>query len=237
MRKLRASRPSPALIVAVVALVAALGGTAIAANGINGNLIKPKTVGGGKLKQFTAGLLKKQSLGGGKVKPDTLTGFQVNESTLSTVPSANSSNTANSVAGDTRYSVKLGFGQAQTLATVGPFTLTAQCIQNGTDQGGEAGRDIARVLISTSEVNSVFKGSTDSKSGSATGLLNPTTPEGERVAIEYSVASGGNEYQSGGYVTAYAPNGTGLVSPAGANSAAIGLFGSACVFHGAVFKA
>jgi hypothetical protein len=228
------SRPSPALIVAVVALVAALGGTAIAANRINGNLIQPKTVGGGKLKQFTGGLLKKQSLGGGKVKPNTLTGFQVNESTLSTVPS---SNTANSVAGDTRYSVKLGFGQAQTLATVGPFTLTAQCIQNGTDQGGEAGRDIARVLISTSEVNSVFKGSTDSKSGSATGLLDPTTPEGERVAVEYSVPTGGNEYQSGGYVTAYAPNGAGLVSAAGGNSAAIGLFGSACVFHGAVFKA
>jgi hypothetical protein len=69
-RKLKRLRPSPAMIVALVALVAALGGTAYAAGQINGNSIMA------------------QSIGGGKLKKQTLTGYQVNVNKLGTVPSA-----------------------------------------------------------------------------------------------------------------------------------------------------
>jgi hypothetical protein len=69
MRKLFKRRPSPALIVAIVALVAALGGTAYAAQ-INGNSIM------------------KQSIGGGKLKQKTLTGYQINVNKLGVVPTA-----------------------------------------------------------------------------------------------------------------------------------------------------
>ena len=69
MRKLLKRRPSPGLIVAMIALVVALGGTAYAAQ-INGNSIM------------------KQSIGGGKLKQKTLTGYQVNVNKLGTVPSA-----------------------------------------------------------------------------------------------------------------------------------------------------
>ncbi|HEY1854568.1 MAG TPA: hypothetical protein VGG40_08270 [Solirubrobacterales bacterium] len=69
MRKLWKHRPSPALIVAFVALVVALGGTAYAAQ-INGNAIQKHSIGGGKLKQ------------------KTLTGYQINTNKLGTVPSA-----------------------------------------------------------------------------------------------------------------------------------------------------
>lgn len=70
LQKLRPRRPSPAMIVALVALVAALGGTAYAAGQINGNLIQ------------------KQSIGGGKLKKHTLTGYQVNVAKLGEVPLA-----------------------------------------------------------------------------------------------------------------------------------------------------
>jgi hypothetical protein len=70
MTKLRKRRPSPAMVVAVMALIVALGGSAYAAQQING------------------GLIKKQTIGGGKLKKKTLTGFQVNTNKLGTVPFA-----------------------------------------------------------------------------------------------------------------------------------------------------
>lgn len=62
--------PSPAMIVAVVALFVALAGTAYAAQSINGGAIKKQTIGGGKLKQ------------------KTLTGFQINTNKLGVIPAA-----------------------------------------------------------------------------------------------------------------------------------------------------
>ena len=70
MKTLSNKRPSPAMVVALIALVAALGGTAYAAQSINGGAIKKQTIGGGKLKQ------------------KTLTGFQINTNKLGTVPFA-----------------------------------------------------------------------------------------------------------------------------------------------------
>src|SRR6478672_8765469 len=70
MKRLLKQRPSPAMVVALIALVAALGGTAYAAQSINGGAIKKQTIGGGKLKQ------------------KTLTGFQINTNKLGVVPSA-----------------------------------------------------------------------------------------------------------------------------------------------------
>lgn len=228
MRMPKLGRPSPALIISIVALVAALGGTAVAAGHINGNQLLPQSVGGGKLRQFTGGLVKKQSIGAGKIKKDTLGGFQIDEKRLGPVPAADG------LVDDARYSVKLGFGQSQALATVGPLTLTAQCAQNTTDTKGEANRDVARVVVSTTEANSVFRGSAAAKSGNGGSFLEPATAEGERIAIEYSIPTGGSDYLSGGEVTAYAPGGAGLLSPAGANAAAINMFGAACAFQGAV---
>jgi hypothetical protein len=69
MRNLFKRRPSPGMIVALIALVVALGGTAYAAQ-INGNSIM------------------KQSIGGGKLKKNTLTGYQINNQKIGTVPAA-----------------------------------------------------------------------------------------------------------------------------------------------------
>jgi hypothetical protein len=70
MSTLKQRRPSPAMVVAVVALIVALAGTAYAAQTING------------------GAIKKQTIGGGKLKKKTLTGFQINTNKLGVVPSA-----------------------------------------------------------------------------------------------------------------------------------------------------
>jgi hypothetical protein len=70
LQKLIKRRPSGAMVVALVALVAALGGTAYAAGQINGNSIQ------------------KQSIGGGKLKKHTLTGYQINTEKLGEVPLA-----------------------------------------------------------------------------------------------------------------------------------------------------
>jgi len=70
MRRLMRKRPSPAMIVALIALAVALGGTAYAAQNING------------------GAIKKQTIGGGKLKHKTLTGYQINTQKLGVVPIA-----------------------------------------------------------------------------------------------------------------------------------------------------
>jgi hypothetical protein len=70
MRTLQSRRPSPAMVVAVVALIVALAGTAYAAQSING------------------GAIQKQTIGAGKLKHKTLTGYQINTNKLGVVPSA-----------------------------------------------------------------------------------------------------------------------------------------------------
>ena len=70
MNTLKKGRPSPAMVVAVIALIVALAGTAYAAQTING------------------GAIKKQTIGGGKLKHKTLTGYQINTNKLGVVPAA-----------------------------------------------------------------------------------------------------------------------------------------------------
>ncbi len=70
MSTLKKRRPSPAMVVAILALVVALGGTAYAAQQING------------------GAIMKQSIGGGKLKHNTLTGYQIKTNKIGIVPTA-----------------------------------------------------------------------------------------------------------------------------------------------------
>jgi hypothetical protein len=74
----RLGKPSPATIIALLALFVALGGPAYAARTINGKV------------------LKKRSVAGSKIKKNTLTGTEIKESKLGKVPSATTADTANS---------------------------------------------------------------------------------------------------------------------------------------------
>ena len=93
-------RQAPALVVAAVALVAALGGTVYAAAKINGHAIKVKSLPGNRLalKSVPANRLKPGvipartlapgSIQGDRLAPGSVTGLQVDVSTLGQVPSA-----------------------------------------------------------------------------------------------------------------------------------------------------
>jgi len=70
MGALMSKRPSPAMVVAVLALIVALAGTAFAAQHING------------------GAIQKQTIGGGKLKKNTLTGYQIKINKLGVVPTS-----------------------------------------------------------------------------------------------------------------------------------------------------
>ena len=83
-------RPSAAGIVAVLALVLAMGGTATAAKLISGKDIQNRSVTGKDLKGKT--------IGKGKLKLDTLGGDQIDESLLGKVPAAVAADTAASAA-------------------------------------------------------------------------------------------------------------------------------------------
>jgi hypothetical protein len=84
-------RPSPALIVACIALFAALGGTVYAAAGrIDGREIKPKSLPGSRLvpDSVAGNRLKAGTIPGNKLERGSVTGSQIDAATLAQVPSA-----------------------------------------------------------------------------------------------------------------------------------------------------
>jgi hypothetical protein len=81
--KIKVTRPSPAMIVALIALFAALSGTAFAALGKN-------SVGTRQLKAkaVTAGKIANNAVTSAKVAKNSLTGADINVGALGTIPSA-----------------------------------------------------------------------------------------------------------------------------------------------------
>jgi hypothetical protein len=91
-------RPSPALVIATIALFVALGGTVYAAGKISGRAIKVKSLPGNRLKprSVPANRLAPGALHG-VVNPNALiTGAEINELTLGQVPEAAHAETAGS---------------------------------------------------------------------------------------------------------------------------------------------
>src|SRR5690349_11134488 len=86
MKRLLSRRPSPAMIVAVVALVVAMVGTGYAASLLPKNSVGTKQI-------------KKNAVNGSKVKNKSLTGKDINLNKLGTVPSANLANGFSSTEG------------------------------------------------------------------------------------------------------------------------------------------
>jgi hypothetical protein len=91
-------RQAPALVIAGLALVAALGGTVYAAGKINGRTIKVKSLPGNRLAvaSVPGNRLKPGALQGSQLAPGSITGIQIDASTLGQVPSAFHAETADS---------------------------------------------------------------------------------------------------------------------------------------------
>jgi hypothetical protein len=82
----RIPRPSPAMVVAILALFVAMGGTVYAASTISGKAVKKNSLPGNRI--------KKKTVTGNRLKNNTVTGTQVDEATLGKVPSAATADTA-----------------------------------------------------------------------------------------------------------------------------------------------
>ncbi len=91
MTGLLKNRPSPALLISIIALVMATIGTALAATNLPKNSVGSKQL---KKNAVVTNKIKKEAVTGAKIKKNTLTGNNINLTTLGTVPSATSANTA-----------------------------------------------------------------------------------------------------------------------------------------------
>jgi hypothetical protein len=100
MRRVLSRKPSPAMAVAFIALLAALSGSAIALPGkntvdsgdIKKNAVRTQDIRNGNV---TTKDVKNNNLRSIDIRNNTLTGNDINEGSLGQVPSANSANTAN----------------------------------------------------------------------------------------------------------------------------------------------
>jgi hypothetical protein len=99
-KRIKLGAPSHSTVVAYLALLLAISGTAYAANHLPKNSVgskqlKKNSVTKQKVKKnaIVTAKIKNQAIIGAKVKDGTLTGKQVNASTLGTVPTAQTANT------------------------------------------------------------------------------------------------------------------------------------------------
>lgn len=91
-------RQGPALVVAGLALMVALGGTVYAAGKISGKTIKVKSLPGNRLAvgSVPGNRLKPGAIKGSQLAPGSITGIQIDASTLGQVPTAVHAETADS---------------------------------------------------------------------------------------------------------------------------------------------
>jgi hypothetical protein len=233
MRGFLRHRPSGAMLVAVLALILAASGTAIAAS----NLVK-----GDKL-------IKKRSLSGNRLRNHTITGKQVNLKRLGKVPNArqadNATNATHATTADNATKATLAAsainainatnatnatragssaatddiktwsgtasqGHTVTLLTIGPFTITGACTT-------VTGQPDAQTQVATSQANSAldsFASGSKTPFGPSDGPQ-PIGPEagGGGTPPQWAGPSGSDAVLSGDghtYANTFASTGTGL---------------------------
>jgi hypothetical protein len=227
MPKIRAKRPSPSLVISILALFVALGGSAYAASKVGTKEIKNKAI--------TSAKIKKNAITTAKIKNEAVTGAKIKEASLGVVPSAvnadNATNATNAVnatsaANFSRFSTsglkKAGVGQTIPLLTVGPFTISGKCA----DIGG--GLTQATQWMTTSQPGSSMYSNGDSSHYEAN--FNP----GTEVEIGYETYNN-NPYVgwegNGGYYTGFqAASGDGATLLEGEAVSAVLVYGAQCSF-------
>jgi hypothetical protein len=90
MKRRRLSRPSPALLIACLALFVALGGTVVAATKIDGRTIRVKSLPGNRLTPASVpgNRLQAGTIPGSRLAPGSVKGTQIDAASLGPVPSA-----------------------------------------------------------------------------------------------------------------------------------------------------
>ena len=132
MSSIRKAIPSPALTISIVALVAALGGPAVAD-------LASKSLDKKQTKRIARGQANKAI---SKRAP----GLKVNSA-----ETADRATIATNVSGRTPFSFKLSFGETRPIATNGPVSVEANCESSG-------GERIVRILAQTTQDGAVLDG-------------------------------------------------------------------------------
>jgi hypothetical protein len=183
MRRIRVRRPTPAMIVSLLALFMALGSGAYAASKVDSGDIQNNSVKSKDLKN-------KKGVKGVDVVKNSLTGKQIKEASLGTVP--NSAETDRIIPfGPTG----LAEGQTATLFSRGPLSVVAQCQD-------DTGDTELNVIAASTEAGSTFAGDDDS------GVIGPTSIFEDPGASD---TAGGDPSTSDGYddqFWLFAPSGT-----------------------------
>jgi hypothetical protein len=203
MGKLSRFRPSPALVISVIALFVAMGGVGYAAATIgtndiqNGAVTTPKLAGGA----VTGPKIGGSAVGSTKVLNNSLTGTDINESTLGTVPSAAS------VGGMKiqKFSATPAKPTALTrVATVGNLNLEFGCNASGDplftvkaasgapEQGMKGSFVDGTGTAHSTASGTIPPGGVDVLDGtvlSANGDVNASTADGQVVTVQWSARS------------------------------------------------
>ena len=209
MGRLRPGKPSASMVVALVALVMAMGGTSYAAITLGKNSVGSKQ-------------LKKNAVTTSKIKNGAVTGKKIKLSSLGTVPSVN---------GLKRYSKTLATAgpsssspTSVSLATDGPFTVLGECYVSGS-------KTYAHTAVKTSQ-------SGDALNSYGATSIDPFGPSNgaENVTQDYAEATTGSPAFEGPYDGSWAtmtPNNS--LSVNGFETQAVyqdGPSGPACSFSG-----
>lgn len=195
---IRVKRPSPAMIVAVIALVAALTGTAFAAlgkNSVGSKQLKKNAVTAAKIKgnavteakirnsSVSTGKLKDAAVTAEKIANGAVTGAKVQTSSLGKVPSAASADTASNLVGQQSFFARLGPGQSQTIASHGSVSLVATCESAG-------GTDSVKILGQTTLSGAILRGVNPLLGPGINAFLEPNTPANNRQFVAFSDTTG-----------------------------------------------
>jgi hypothetical protein len=230
-------RPSPALIVGLVALVLAMSGAAIALPGkdtVGSNDIKDNAV---RSKQ-----IKGKSVKGSDVQGDALKGKQIFEDKLGPVPEAKSVQTVTPLGGGFERVAATDGADTPTargnapkvaLASRGQLSVYAKCFRNTTTD-----TTFARVYIETGADGAVFESSAGGQLEGTGGFLDVGSDENDRELLAASAGTDGATFDIAHW-DALAPDGTGLGGDvaAGAKNGNVpgdGVFGAGnvCLFGG-----
>lgn len=235
MSKVWGKRPSPSLVISVLALFVALGGSAYAATKIGTKNIKNNAI--------TSAKIKKNAVTTAKIKNGAVTGAKINAATLGTVPNAahastadsatratdatnavNATNAANAAHFNRFFStglIKASGGQEVQLLSIGPFTITGKC----DDLGG--GEFEATSYITTSQAHS-------NVNSEGSELSEANFEPGEEFEVGEEASSSGPfeaNYGYGGYYSAFiAMSGDGQTLLSGEVTNSVNISGANCAF-------
>ena len=249
MKSILRRRPSPALVISIIALFVSLSGVSygvatgfIDSREIKNNEIRSIDIRNNQVRSIdlrnneVRGIdIRNSTVQGRDIALNTVTGEDVNESTLGKVPSAASADRATSASNADgvstlkvipRTAVPESAGVALVpLATQGPLTLLAQCGTGGVTT-------IAELFVRTTEDDSASGGAATEPAADVTPRLNPDldASDNEITVMALSDPVGGERSVTVAQVFASAPSGKGFTGQIAmyADSAGAG----ACVFHG-----